>query len=111
MSSNTGNKTMAFLMGVAAGGLTALLLAPRSGEETRRRLKKSADEIYEHGEEKVKNVSSQILDRASEMGDTVKEHVDEATNAARSRVRVAKEVADEAKHTYQKEMRRQEAGG
>jgi gas vesicle protein len=102
---------MAFLMGAAAGGLAALLLAPRSGEETRRRLKESADEIYEKGEEKVKSATSQVLDRASDVGETVKEHVDDATSATRSRVEAVKEAADEAKHAYQKELRRQESRG
>jgi gas vesicle protein len=102
---------MAFLLGAAAGGLAALLLAPRSGEEIRRRVKGSAEELYEQGEEKVKRASSQVLDRASDVGETVKEHVDDATSAARSRVDAVKEAADEAKHTYEKELRRQEARG
>lgn len=111
MSSNTGNTTMAFLLGAAAGGLAALLLAPRSGEETRKRLKDSAEEIYEQGEEKVKSASSQVRERASDVGESVKEHVDDATSATRSRVDAVKEAADEAKHTYDKERRRQEARG
>jgi len=37
-SSNVGTGILAFALGLIAGGVTALLLAPASGEETRRKI-------------------------------------------------------------------------
>ena len=37
-SSSVGTGVLAFALGVIAGGITALLLAPASGEETRRKI-------------------------------------------------------------------------
>lgn len=39
----TGSMLLAFLWGAVAGGAAALLLAPRSGEQTRKRLAEMAD--------------------------------------------------------------------
>ncbi len=111
MTDNRESTFMAFVLGAAAGGIAALLLAPRSGSETRRRLRESADEIYETGEEKVRHASHTVKEHASDVADNVKEQVDQATDAAKSRVEAVKEAASEAKHTYDKELRRQEARG
>jgi gas vesicle protein len=111
MSTNNDNTVMAFVLGAAVGGLAALLLAPRSGQETRRRLLETAEDLYETGEEKVKEVTSDVRERATEVGETVKDRVEGATEGARSQVDAVKEAASEAKHTYQKERRRQEARG
>lgn len=40
-----GSATMAFVVGAVAGGVTALLLAPQSGEQLRRRIKNGAGEL------------------------------------------------------------------
>lgn len=45
--SGTGSVLLAFLTGAALGGVVALLLAPRSGPETRRRLVELSDEAKE----------------------------------------------------------------
>lgn len=39
MKKETSNVAIAFLLGLVAGGVTALLLAPYSGKETREKLK------------------------------------------------------------------------
>ena len=41
MKRETSNVLVAFLLGAVAGGVTALLLAPASGAETRKRLKET----------------------------------------------------------------------
>jgi len=38
---------MGFFIGALAGGITALLLAPQSGEETRKVIKEKSVEVYE----------------------------------------------------------------
>ncbi|HVP66727.1 MAG TPA: YtxH domain-containing protein [Anaeromyxobacteraceae bacterium] len=44
---SAGSVLLAFLTGAAVGGIVALLLAPRSGPETRRRLVEMSDEARE----------------------------------------------------------------
>ena len=48
--SSTGSAVTGFVIGALAGGLTALLLAPRSGSETRARLRRVADDSRERAE-------------------------------------------------------------
>ena len=68
MADNRSGATGAFLvgalLGVAAGTVTGLLLAPRSGQETRRLLKKSADALPELAEDLSTTVQIQA-DRIS----------------------------------------------
>ncbi|OLP16128.1 gas vesicle protein [Leptolyngbya sp. 'hensonii'] len=66
MSSNRAGAFMGgFLIGAAVGAITGLLLAPRSGRETRQFLKKSADALPEIAEDLSTSVQLQA-DRLSE---------------------------------------------
>jgi len=66
MSNNrTGTFIGGFLLGAVVGTLTGLLLAPRSGRETRQFLKKSADALPELAEDLSSSVQIQA-DRLSE---------------------------------------------
>jgi gas vesicle protein len=49
----SGNTIMAFGLGVLAGAVTALLLAPASGEETRRRIGTAAQKASEKAKDTV----------------------------------------------------------
>jgi gas vesicle protein len=48
---NTGNTITAFIIGVAAGAITGLLLAPETGEETRARISTKAEDLLQDIEE------------------------------------------------------------
>ncbi len=63
-----------FLVGVAVGASIALLYAPQSGHETRRLLKRRAEE----GKEKITETSRDVYDRGREMFEKGKEIADEA---------------------------------
>lgn len=66
MSKNrTGTFIGGILLGTAIGTVTGLLLAPRSGRETRKLLKKSADALPELAEDLTSSVQLQA-DRLSE---------------------------------------------
>ena len=74
-------KDLVFLLGGAAlGAAVALLLAPESGEKTRRRIKR----FYEDGKERVKDTyehaRDEVEDEARRIGRRVKREI-------RSRVR------------------------
>jgi gas vesicle protein len=53
-----GGVILAFLAGAAIGGVAALLLAPRSGEQTRKRL----HELSEEAKEKMGRVPTALRD-------------------------------------------------
>lgn len=60
---NTGKTFAAFLIGAAAGTLAGLILAPESGNKTRTKLNKTANDVlydledaWEAGAEKIKEI-------------------------------------------------------
>jgi gas vesicle protein len=63
-SSSAGTFLAGAIVGVAIGAVTGLLLAPRTGRETRRLLKKSADALPEIAEDISSSVQMQA-DRLS----------------------------------------------
>ena len=60
-----------FLVGSVIGVATALLFAPRSGEETRAEIRDKAVEIRDRTTETVKDTVSQAKSKAYEIKDTV----------------------------------------
>lgn len=86
---NNGNgtgleKAKGFVAGLIVGGAigagTALLKAPRSGEETRKQLKERAAEAQDKAEDAVQ----QLRERAEEVGDEVADRAVEMRAQARS---------------------------
>ena len=78
MSNN--NNSGLFMVGVVLGGmvgtLTGLLLAPRSGRETRRIIKKSADALPEMAED----LSTTVQLQADRLSDSAQKNWDETLN-------------------------------
>ncbi len=60
----SGSFIMGMLVGSAIGALTGILVAPRSGRQTRQRLKKSVEALPELADDLAKTVQSQA-DRLS----------------------------------------------
>ena len=50
---NTGNSLLAFIAGAMAGAAVALLIAPESGEKTRKRIKEKAVGVADAAKEKI----------------------------------------------------------
>ena len=73
---------MAFLLGALAGGITALLFAPQSGAQTRRRLKRGADDLYEKGV----HLAHDVEGKAESVIGAVKGAVSEARHAYKDEV-------------------------
>lgn len=65
-SNSSGKVWVSFVVGLAAGTATGLLLAPEKGEKTRKKLKESASDWEEEIEQKVK-------EQVNKMKDTIKE--------------------------------------
>lgn len=62
--SGVANGGMAFLLGAVTGAVTALLLAPASGVETRRRLGERMRSAYRKGEELAEEVQGSLSSAA-----------------------------------------------
>ncbi len=78
---DTKSVVWAFLIGAAVGGVTALLLAPDRGENTRRKLKEGARHVYDQGEEKVHEIASSARGAAKSLRDGAKEQLEAASVA------------------------------
>src|SRR5687767_1558484 len=66
-----------FLVGSVIGVATALLFAPRSGQETRAEIRGKAFELRDRTTETVKDTVSQAKSKAYEIKDTVAEKAEE----------------------------------
>ena len=81
---NTGHETSAtksvltgLLVGGAIGAVTALLFAPRPGEETRAEIRDKAMELRDRTTETVKDTVSQAKSTADQIKDDVREKAQE----------------------------------
>ena len=113
-----------FLWGLVVGAATALLLAPKSGEETQRelrdgarRLRQGAEdrfaELRESAEETYERVREDVgtrLESAKEELQDRKQHAEEAMKAGREAARKARDDLErrvaESKASYKAEMDR-----
>lgn len=89
MSRNT-NTLMAFVLGAAVGGITALLLAPDKGEVTRRRLRDGSGRGLRRGRDAVSHAASSLEQDAREKGQAVSDAVHQRVNAAGEAVAAAR---------------------
>lgn len=67
MSENRTDALMAFLLGAAVGAGVALLLAPASGEEMRRKLSDSARRLGDDVDDKLNAVKDEVKHRAGDV--------------------------------------------
>lgn len=67
MSENRTDALVAFLLGAAVGAGVALLIAPQSGEETRRQLGDRAKKLGDDIDEKVKSAKDEVKHRAGDV--------------------------------------------
>jgi gas vesicle protein len=70
-----------FLIGLALGAGVALLLAPQSGEETRRVIAKRARRAQEAARDFVEDVSGTVADKFDEVRATVGERIESTLDA------------------------------
>ena len=83
-----------FLVGSVIGVATALLFAPRSGEETRAEIRDRAVDLRDRTTETVKDTVSQAKTKAYELKDTVTDTVREK----------AEELKQRGKHTVSRKL-------
>jgi gas vesicle protein len=93
-----------FLLGAAIGAGLALLLAPQSGEETRRDIKRKASEMKDAAKDVAGDLSDTVVDRYSKAKRTVGTTIDSARQAidlkkhqATEAIRAGREAAAQAR--------------
>ncbi len=86
--------TLAFLGGAAAGIMVGLLLAPRSGKDTRREIKgyarKTEDEVIERAKE-ARVALDEVINRGRQFVDERRADVEAALEAGREALRERRE--------------------
>jgi gas vesicle protein len=78
-----------FLIGLALGAGAALLLAPQSGQETRREIARRARRAQEAAQDLVEDLSGTVADKFQDVRASVEERIDatfEAVDAKRRQV-------------------------
>jgi gas vesicle protein len=65
-----------FIVGLALGAGVALLLAPQSGEDTRRSIARRARRAREAAQEMVEDVSGTVADKFNEVRATVEDRIE-----------------------------------
>ena len=88
--SNSGEKALFFIVGAAIGAVTALLFAPRSGEETRKMIVSKA---REGAENIVREKTSEYLDKGKEVVQQQRESLNAALEAGKKAYREEKDKA------------------
>jgi gas vesicle protein len=84
-----------FIIGLALGAGVALLLAPQSGEETRRAVARRARRAQEAAQDFVEDVSGTVADKFNQVRTSVEERIDatfEAVDAKKRQVSNAVEA-------------------
>lgn len=71
-----------FLMGGIIGAAVALLMAPQSGEETRKLIRERGIELYDKGEEVLEKAAAEARTRADELTKMAREQATELRGRA-----------------------------
>jgi len=83
--------SIGFGIGLLVGGIVGLLMAPKSGDETREQLKGYASDLSE----KTKDLASNLSDKSKDYASTVTEKVSQATMTAKDAAKSAASVAQD----------------
>lgn len=101
--------TGSFLLGLALGAGVALLLAPRSGEETRRELHRGARRVRDAAQGMAEDLTDTVNDRFQEARQQVEERIDTARQAVelkRHQVSQAVQAGRDAAHQAREDLER-----
>jgi gas vesicle protein len=93
-SSNVGTAITFLLIGLGAGALAGLLLAPKSGKELRKDIKRGYDDALDtvgdwadEAKDRVREAGKSVRDAASRGIDAASDIAEDLRDAARERVR------------------------
>jgi gas vesicle protein len=87
MTNNNNKSALAFLIGAAVGGATALLLAPKSGAEARRRLAQGARDMKVKTRDKAELLKGAVSDAKTAYREKLDNRHETQFDFARGRMR------------------------
>ena len=93
-----GSLLLSFLLGGVVGAGLALLVAPQSGDETRRKMRELAEEI----KDKTTDYINQTKDRVSSAADEGKGYYDEKKSLIKAAIEAGKEAYEKEKEKLAK---------
>jgi gas vesicle protein len=93
---SAGDRTAFFLLGAAIGAVGALLLAPASGEKTRRRLVRKGEEVADYLMDAGKELVEKCEDLYERSGELVGDAARELSGKYRALHEQSKQLLDEA---------------
>ena len=99
MSNGRGNTLIAFLLGGIIGAGIALLYAPESGQETRRRIKEGCDDAGEWAKDKVNDARDRVEGGATKIKDVLTDRKEDI----RSAIIAGKDAYQRGKEKFLKE--------
>jgi len=94
-----------FVLGALVGAGVALLLAPKSGEETQEELKERARELKSRAETRVREVQKQLEDRL----DVAREGVQARVEGIRDALDAGRKAAGDARGDLERKLERSKA--
>lgn len=100
-----GSSVGAFLIGALLGAGAALLLAPRSGEETQAQIRERATQLRDTAEERLREAQAQIEARLEQAREELMERVEAVKEAVES----GKVSAHEARAELEEKIERTKA--
>ena len=91
-----GDRATFFLLGAAIGGAVALLMAPASGVQTRKRLRRQGEEVADY----LIDTGKELVDKCEELYERSGEVVEDATHELSGKYRAlheySRQLLDEA---------------
>lgn len=94
----SGSVLLAFLLGGVVGAGLALLVAPQSGEATRRKIKELADDI----KDKTNEYINETRDKVSSVADEGKGYYDEKKTLIKAAIDAGKDAYEKEKEKFAK---------
>lgn len=99
-----------FILGALLGAGVALLLAPKTGEETQKELKAQARKLRSAAEERVRNAHKSLEERLAEAREGVHARVESAREAVDAGRRAAREARSELEYKLERSKAAYRAG-
>jgi gas vesicle protein len=99
-----------FVIGALAGAAVALLLAPRTGEETRAEIRTGVRRLRERAEDTVRGVQDAVTQTFDNMKGVAGEKLDSARDAFETGRQTARETRDEMERRVRETRERVRAG-
>ena len=105
---NSMDLMFSFLLGGVVGATVALLFAPASGEQTRRRIRETTDEVSDNLKEEYGRVRDKAEIEISRLKNRASEGISQAKNFYDQKKSKVREAYDEGKRAFEEEQEKDE---